>query len=88
MGFILLIVAEFIGTKKVYTFSPIRDHIVPKSVKCTHSITKHKSLQLLDHRFLQPLSPNRGLGPKGLGYRVERLGFVGASGILVGYFRV
>ena len=34
------LVAEFIGPKKVYTFSFIVGNIIPKSVKCIHSVTK------------------------------------------------
>ena len=34
------LVAEFIGPKKVYTFSSMRDHDIPRSVKCTQSATK------------------------------------------------
>ena len=30
---VLVLVAEFISIKKVYTFSSIRDHIIPKSIK-------------------------------------------------------
>ena len=37
----IYLVAEFIGPKKVYTFSSIRDHIIPKSLKCTHSATTY-----------------------------------------------
>ena len=33
---------EFISTNKVYTFSSIRGHIIPKSLKCSNSATKFK----------------------------------------------
>ena len=36
------LVAEFMSTKKLYTFSSIRDHTYypKKGLKCTHSATK------------------------------------------------
>ena len=36
------LVAEFIK-QKVYTFSSIRDHPIPKSLKCSHSATKARN---------------------------------------------
>ena len=36
----LNVVAEFISIKKVYTFSSIRDHIMPKNLQCSDSATK------------------------------------------------
>ena len=37
--FLLNLVVEFIK-KKVHTFSSIRDHTTPKSLKCSNSATK------------------------------------------------
>ena len=37
---VLDLAAGFISTKKVYTFSSIRGHIIPESAKCAHSATK------------------------------------------------
>ena len=36
----ILLVEEFRSRKSVHTFSSIRDHVIPKSLKCTHSATK------------------------------------------------
>ena len=51
------LVAEFLGAKKVYTVSSIRDHIIPKSLKRTNSRPHLKSRmrQALEPRSHQPL---------------------------------
>ena len=39
------LIAEFIKhINKVYTFSCIRGHIIPTTLKCTHSATAFRSL--------------------------------------------
>ena len=35
----LVLVAEFISTDKVYTFKSIRVHMIPNSLRCTHSFS-------------------------------------------------
>ena len=48
-----LIVAEFIRIKQVYTFSSIRDHTIPKRLKCSNSVTKRDKHQVSDcHRII------------------------------------
>ena len=43
LRFRVFLVLGFISTKKVYTFSSIRHHILPKSFKCSISASKFRA---------------------------------------------
>ena len=73
-----LLVAEFIS-KKVHTFSSIRDPVIPKSLKCSGSATKPYFVTVISRTEistpgslkLQPLSACKTQNPKSRPYKIN-----------------